>query len=273
MLYYLFEYFEKHYNLPGAGLFQFISFRAAGAIIVSLIISLNKKKSMSDIIRIIIADDHNLFLDGLKRILEESEAYNFQIVGTATSGLEVVRLVKMNKPHVVFLDLNMPGKDGLAVLEEIKAWNKEIKIIVVTMYDEAKIVKAAIKAGCKGYILKMYGKNELFTAVEAILSGKTYIGKGIDFDSQGMPKKENVRFDDSFIRKHKLTKRELEILSLVSRELSSDEIADHLILSKHTIISHRKKLLIKMGAKNTAGMIRKGFELGYLSMTKPQRNS
>lgn len=215
---------------------------------------------MSDIIRIIIADDHNLFLDGLKRILGESEAYNFQIVGTATSGLEVVRLVKMNKPHIVFLDLNMPGKDGLAVLKEIKAWNKEIKIIVVTMYDEAKIVKAAIKAGCKGYILKMYGKNELFTAVEAILSGETYIGKGIDFDSQGMPKKENVRFDDSFIRKHKLTKRELEILLLIGEALSNKQIGKQLFISDQTVSVHRKNIMRKLGVSNTAGLIKTAYE-------------
>ena len=215
---------------------------------------------MSDIIRIIIADDHNLFLDGLKRVLCESEEFNFQIVGVATSGQEVVRLVKMNKPHIVFLDLNMPGKDGLAVLEEIRAWNKEIKVVVVTMYNEGKIVKAAIKGGCKGYILKMYGKDELFTAVEAILSGETYIGKGIDFDSQGMPKKEDVRFDDSFIRKHKLTKRELEILKLISQALSNKQIGKELFISDQTVSVHRKHIMRKLGVSNTAGLIKVAYD-------------
>ncbi len=215
---------------------------------------------MSDVIRIIIADDHNLFIDGLKRVLSESEEFNFQLVGTATSGLEVIRLVKINKPHIVFLDLNMPGKDGLAVLEEIRTWNKEIKIVVVTMYDEAKIVKAAIKAGCKGYILKMYGKNELFMAVESILSGETYIGKGIDFDSQGMPKKDNVRFNDSFIRKHKLTKRELEILLHISDALSNKEIGKKLFISDQTVSVHRKNIMRKLGVSNTAGLIKAAYE-------------
>jgi len=204
--------------------------------------------------------DHVLFLDGLKRVLEESEAFNFDIVGTATSGLEVIRLVKMNKPHIVFLDLNMPGKDGLAVLEEIKAWNKEIKVIVVTMYDKAKIVKSAIKIGCKGYVLKMYGKHELFTAVEAVLSGETYIGQGIEFTSQGIPKKEDVRFDDSFIRKHKLTKRELEILQLISQALSNKQIGKKLFISDQTVSVHRKNIMRKLGVSNTAGLIKVAYD-------------
>jgi len=215
---------------------------------------------MNDVIRIIIADDHILFLDGLKRVLAESTAFNFDIVGTATSGLEVIRLVKMNKPHIVFLDLNMPGKDGLAVLEEIKAWNKEIKVIVVTMYDKAKIVKSAIKIGCKGYVLKMYGKHELFTAVEAVLSGETYIGKGIEFTSQGIPKKQDVRFDDSFIRKHKLTKRELEILRLISQALSNKQIGKQLFISDQTVSVHRKNIMRKLGVSNTAGLIKVAYD-------------
>lgn len=215
---------------------------------------------MNDVIRVIIADDHILFLDGLKRILAETKEFNFEIVGTATSGLEVIRLVKMNKPHIVFLDLNMPGKDGLAVLEEIKAWNKEIKVIVLTMYDKAKIVKSAIKIGCKGYVLKMYGKNELFTAVGAVLSGETYIGKGIEFNSQGIPKKTDVRFDDSFIRRHKLTKRELEILRLISQALSNKQIGKQLFISDQTVSVHRKNIMRKLGVSNTAGLIKVAYD-------------
>ena len=215
---------------------------------------------MNDAIRVIIADDHVLFLDGLKRVLNEAENFNFDIVGTATSGQEVIRLVKMNKPHIVFLDLNMPGKDGLAVLEEIRSWNKEIKVVVVTMYDKDKIVKAAIKGGCKGYILKMYGKHELFAAVESILAGETYIGKGIDFTSQGIPKKQDVRFDDSFIRKHKLTKRELEILRLISQALSNKQIGKELFISDQTVSVHRKNIMRKLGVSNTAGLIKVAYD-------------
>lgn len=215
---------------------------------------------MSDAIRVLIADDHLLFLDGLKRVLSESEAFKFDIVGTATSGMEVVRLVKLNKPHIVFLDLNMPGKDGLVVLEEIRAWNKEIKVVVVTMYDKAKIVKSAIKAGCKGYVLKMYGKHELFAAVEAILSGETYIGKGIEFNNKGIPKKEDVKFDDSFIRKHKLTKRELEILQKISQALSNKQIGKELFISDQTVSVHRKNIMRKLGVSNTAGLIKVAYD-------------
>lgn len=215
---------------------------------------------MNDAIRIIIADDHKLFLDGLKKILSGSETFNFDIVGTATSGLEVLRMVKMNKPHIVFLDLNMPGQDGLDTLKEIRDCNKEIKVVVVTMYDNDKIVKSAIKAGCKGYVLKNYGKHELFAAVESILSGETYIGKGIDFNSQGLPKKDDVKFDDSFIRKHRLTKRELEILRLIGDALSNKQIGKELFISDQTVSVHRKNIMRKLGVSNTAGLIKAAYE-------------
>ncbi|MEM1118887.1 MAG: response regulator transcription factor [Bacteroidota bacterium] len=215
---------------------------------------------MNEVIRIIIADDHSLFLDGLKRVLSASKDFNFDIVGTATSGQEVVRMVKMNKPHIVFLDLNMPGKDGLAVLEEIRAWNKEIKVIIVTMYDKAKIVKAAIKGGCRGYVLKMYGQSELFAAVEAVLSGENYIGKGINFSSNGIPKEEDVRFDDAFIQRHKLTKRELEILKLITQALSNKQIGKALFISDQTVSVHRKNIMRKLGVSNTAGLIKMAYD-------------
>lgn len=215
---------------------------------------------MNDAIRVLVADDHVLFLDGLKRVLDESEEFDFDVVGTATSGQELMRLVKLNKPHIVFLDLNMPGMDGLAAMEEIKAWNKEVKVIVVTMYNETKIVKSAIKAGCKGYVLKLYGKHELFEAVASVLAGEVFVGKGINFNHNGIPKKEDVRFDDSFIRKHKLTKRELEILQLISQALSNKQIGKQLFISDQTVSVHRKNIMRKLGVSNTAGLIKVAYD-------------
>ena len=213
-----------------------------------------------DDIRILIADDHLLFLEGLKRVLNETKLFNFNIVGTATCGQELLRLVKTTKPHIVFLDLNMPDMDGLAAMEEIRRWNKEVKVIVVTMYSENKIVKTALKAGCKGYVLKLYGRQELFQAVEAVLSGDTYIGKGIDFSDQGIPRKKQRKFNDSFVRKHKLTKRELEILQLISQALSNKEIGKELFISDQTVSVHRKNIMRKLGVSNTAGLIKVAYD-------------
>lgn len=215
---------------------------------------------MNDDIRVLVADDHVLFLDGLKRVLTESKEFNFNIVGAATSGQELMRLVKLNKPHIVFLDLNMPGMDGIAAMDEIRAWNKEVKVIVVTMYSESKIVKAALKGGCKGYVLKMYGKHELFEAVESVLAGEVYVGKGIDFNPQGIPKKEDVRFGDSFIKKHKLTKRELEVLRLISQAMSNKQIGKELFISDQTVSVHRKNIMRKLGVSNTAGLIKVAYD-------------
>ncbi len=212
-------------------------------------------------IRIVIADDHLLFQQGLKKILEDEKELNLEVVALAASGRELIRILKSAQPHVVLLDLNMPGIDGLEAFTQIKAWNSSLKVIALTMYDDTKIVKTVLKAGMDGYILKQYGKEEVINAIKEVMLDKVYMGKGISFSNNKIiVKRTDAKFDDKFVRKHKLTKRELEILQLIGSALSNKEIAKELFISDQTVSVHRKNIMRKLNVSNTAGLIRVAYD-------------
>lgn len=209
-----------------------------------------------DRIRVLIADDHILFQEGLKVLLEAHLAYDFEIVGFANTGKELIGVLKSVRPDIIFLDLNMPSMDGLSALQYIKDWNSALKVIALTMYDDAKIIKKALSADVNGYVLKQYGIQEVINAVDAINKGERYIGKGITFRDNKIVKGNQATFDDKFVRKYKLTKRELEILQLISQALSNKEIAKELFISDQTVSVHRKNIMRKLNVTNTAGLIK-----------------
>lgn len=208
-------------------------------------------------IRIVIADDHLLFQQGLKKILEEEKEINLEVVAQASSGRELIRILKSAQPHIVLLDLNMPGIDGLEAFTQIKAWNSSLKVIALTMYDDIKIIKTVLKAGMDAYILKQYGKEEVINAIKDVMLDKVYMGKGISFSNNKITLNDKAnKFDDKFVRKYKLTKRELEILQLIGQALSNKEIAKELYISDQTVSVHRKNIMRKLNVSNTAGLIR-----------------
>jgi len=208
-------------------------------------------------IRLVLADDHLLFQQGLKRLLEVDLEMDIEIVATASCGRELIGILKTARPHIVLLDLNMPGMDGLDAFKKVKEWNSGLKVIILTMYDDAKIVKTALKAGVDGYILKQFGLEEVRNAIKDVLAGEVYIGKGIEFNNDKVLTSQNQhKFDDKFIRKYRLTKRELEILQLIGQALSNKEIAKELFISDQTVSVHRKNIMRKLNVSNTAGLIR-----------------
>lgn len=212
-------------------------------------------------IRVVIADDHLLFQQGLKKILEDEKEINIEVVAQASSGRELIRILKSAQPQVVLLDLNMPGIDGLEAFKEIKAWNSSLKVIALTMYDDIKIIKTALKAGMDAYILKQYGKEEVINAIKDVMLDKIYMGKGISFSNNKIIVNNNAtKFDDKFVRTHKLTKRELEILQLIGEALSNKEIAKELFISDQTVSVHRKNIMRKLNVSNTAGLIKVAYD-------------
>ncbi len=219
-------------------------------------------------IRTIIADDHLLFTEGLKNILKRSERFNFEIIGEAQDGKALLPVLKNNYADLLLLDLNMPESDGLDVLGQIRDDYNEMKILALTMYDEVKLVKTAFKAGVDGYILKSTGHLELLDAIEVIFDGKTYVGEGVDLiGSQYMngngvkvEKKVKDKFEDKFIQKYNLTKRELEVLKLITQALSNKGIAKELYISDQTVSVHRKNIMRKLGVSNIAGLIKIAYD-------------
>jgi len=217
-------------------------------------------------IKVLIADDHQLFIAGLKAILGDNEEYNCEIVGIAHDGEVVLEMLKEKDPDLLILDLNMPEKDGLDVIEIVRSQNKKIRILALTVYDESKIVKSAFKSGVDGYILKNVGMDELWKAISEVMAGRTFLGKGVQLNTTIEELKRKIeaqsRFpsEDKFIKKYNLTKRELEILKLITHALSNKEIGKVLYISDQTVSVHRKNIMRKLGVSNTAGLIKLAYD-------------
>jgi DNA-binding NarL/FixJ family response regulator len=215
-------------------------------------------------VNVVIADDHQLFIAGLRSILNDVDGFDINLMEIANTGEELITILKSQIPDLLILDLNMPERDGLDVLSSIGRKYDDMRILALTMYDESKIVKTAFKAGVDGYVLKSSGKAELVRAITEVLEGHTFMGEGVSLNGvsrRGGRKSDNaVQFQDRFIKKYNLTKREIEILRLISSALSNKEIAKELYISDQTVSVHRKNIMRKLGVSNTAGLIKLAYD-------------
>ena len=218
------------------------------------------------IIRTILADDHRIFLEGLKCVLQSSEKYKFEIIGIAHDGTELIDVVRRNPADLLILELNLPETDGLEAMKIIAREHIPIRILAFSMYNEPKIVKSALKEGASAYILKDKEIDELFHAINEVFNNKKYIGDGISLTENGNSRGENgnqhndLEIEDRFVKKYHLTKREMEILRLITKALSNKEIAKELFISDQTVSVHRKNIMRKLGVSNTAGLIKAAYD-------------
>lgn len=209
--------------------------------------------------RILLADDHLIVLDGLKEILEAEP--DFQVVGQAHNGRMLWSLVTELHPDLVVLDLNMPGKDGLEMIEEIKAGFPKTRILVLTMYQSPEIVRRALNSGADGYLLKDRGQETLFFAVRALLAGRQYV---CERARTHHPELSPI-FQDGFVGLATISPREKEVLRLIAQSYTNREIGAHMFLSEHTAATHRRNLKRKLHAKNTAELIRIAYDMGFIT--------
>lgn len=206
-----------------------------------------------------IADDHSMFLDGLVSILKTENDYN--IVLTANTGVEIVKFIEINKAlkiDLVITDITMPEMDGIALNAFLKKTKKEIKTLVVSMHSSSDMIDGLIENQVDGYMPKNAGKEEFLKAVKTILEGEKYFSKEIT----------DIYMKSKFLKKAEkriqLTKREIEVVTLIAEEFTTAEIADKLFLSKHTIESYRKNLIIKLDVRNLAGLTKYALKKGYV---------
>ncbi|WP_113654103.1 response regulator [Pedobacter namyangjuensis] len=191
-------------------------------------------------IKLILADDHPVVLNGINAHFASDE--RFEIIDMANNGLELLNAKALNVADVILLDLNMPGLDGLRTITELKNRNISAKIIVLTNYHSAELVKDCKAKGANGYIVKT---DELQNLANSILS----VVSGIDiFPSFEEKTTIDARFSyfDDFLKKYKLTKREVEIIRLVCQNLKTKDIAERLYLSEFTVHTHRKNIMRKL---------------------------
>ncbi len=215
---------------------------------------------ISDNIKILVADDHQIIIDGLKLLLSQKEGV--EVVAEAHHGEEVVRTVKnLDELDLVILDINMPEKDGITVAKELKTEFPEVKILIMSTYNQPEFIKNLIATGVDGYLLKNSGRAELFLAIDTLMRGEPYYSKEITKTVIKSFQKSKV-FDSPL--DIEVSEREKDVIRLIAEGLNTAEIADKLFVSTHTIDSHRKNILSKLEVKNSAGVIRFGIQTGII---------
>lgn len=203
----------------------------------------------------------------MKAFLRESP--DIEIVGEASNGDELLELLQHTQADIILMDISMPGKDGVETTRELQVIHPEIKVLVLSMLDSERSVHQMMEAGASGYILKKAGKEEMISAIQLVASGVTYISSGVAIDllrKSHAPAMQNCRTPEAeSVSPRELTKRELEVLKLISEGYTNAEIAEKLFTSKRTIETHRHNLLEKTHAKNTATLIKFALQKGIIS--------
>jgi DNA-binding NarL/FixJ family response regulator len=220
----------------------------------------------SQLVKTVIADDHPMFAEGLATVLKENGSSFIEISTMVDRGDKVIQALRRYRPQLLLMDMNMPGKDGLAVLEEIKGQFRGLKVIILTMYNDAKLAKEVLRAGANGYILKSSDAHTIMKGIEEVLDDVTYVSDEIDMGiapKESQPT-EKSRFEDKFINKHNLTKREVEILKLVAKAKNNKEIGLELFISDQTVGVHRKNLMRKLCVNNTASLLKIAYEMNIV---------
>jgi DNA-binding NarL/FixJ family response regulator len=209
---------------------------------------MNKKK-----IRIYLADDHQVLIDGMQAVLNTNK--NFEIAGFSLNGENVIELAIKNKADILVMDINMPKKDGIEVLKDLSANKFPFKVIILSSYDDLKLIKEVMKLGASGYLTKQCAGENIIEAINAVNNGEEYFCKTVRDKIFNSFTKNNIKpnVENS---SHSLTDRELEIIKLISLEYSGKEISAELSISTNTVETHRKNLVKKLNVKNTIGLVK-----------------
>ncbi len=207
-------------------------------------------------IKILLADDHQLILDGINLLLKD--APDIDIVDEANHGDEVLDVLTRRKIDVILMDINMPVKDGITTTREVKEHYPDVKVLALTMVKEGPIITKMLDAGASGYILKNTSKDELISAIRKVANGSKYFSSDVSEEMMNnfAATKEKMKAANATIQKDHLTTREIEIIKLIVEGYSNAEIAEKLIRSPRTVDTHRTNIMKKINVHNIAGLIK-----------------
>ncbi|NLP58927.1 response regulator transcription factor [Lutibacter sp. B1] len=206
-------------------------------------------------IKVHIADDHKILIDGIIAVLSSEE--NIEVVGYSLTGKDVLNWFASNEADILILDINMPKVDGIGVLQNFLEQGFQQKVIVLSSYDETKLIKEVLKIGANGFLAKKCAGENIVEAINAVYNGKQYFSKSIQekllstFTKQ-LTKSDLPSQDGSFFSS--LTPREIEVLRLIAKQYNSKEISKLLHISVNTVETHRKNLISKLNVKNVVGL-------------------
>lgn len=215
------------------------------------------------LIKVLIVDDHQIMIDGIKSMLEDNE--RIFVAGEANNGLEALGFLSVTLVDVVLMDVEMPIMNGIDASKQIRLRFPDIKILALTTYDEKSIINTMLDLGVNGYILKNINREVLVNAIETVAAGQTYLGSDVkiamvknkSIDVQSFPKEEITSTEN-------LSGREMDVLKAVVNGLSNKEIASSLFISPKTVETHRNNIMKKLEVHNTASLVKKAIKSGLI---------
>ena len=220
---------------------------------------------------VLLVDDHKIMRDGIKAIL--SRADEFRVVGEAENGTDAVQFVKRLKPHLVIMDIGLPGLNGVETTQEILRVQSNCKVVILSMYDDENSVVGAIRAGARGFILKRASDMDLVDALRMVAGGGVYLSPQVSDRLLTRIQKGDLEARQSHSALEALSPRELQVLRLVAGGKTSKEIATVLDLSEQTIRSYRKTMMRKLGVNNVAGLTQLALSSGLTQAQAPGAHS
>ncbi|WP_225307099.1 response regulator [Adhaeribacter soli] len=217
------------------------------------------------VINIALVDDHKIVRDGIKALLKDE---NINVIGEASNGAALIKLLEEITPDLIIMDMNMPEQDGFLTMQKIREKNPEQKVMVLSMHDNEKYVARMLQLGASGYALKNIGKEELVCGIRLIETGNKFICTDLSMSFLGKlvhtPTTQSISNNHQEKKGAELSQREIEVLRLIAEGLTNAEIADKLFTSKRTIESHRQNIIEKTQVKNTAALIKYALTHGLI---------
>ncbi|MCO5235822.1 MAG: response regulator transcription factor [Chitinophagaceae bacterium] len=203
---------------------------------------------MNQPLKLIIADDHVLFIEGLRSLIQEEK--DLLITAVANNGKELLDIIHREIPDIVLMDINMPVLDGIEATRYLKQAYKEVKIVILSTYNEDHLIEKAKQNGANGYLLKNSSKEDLLHTIRLVAQGQS----SFPYRSPRIP--DLFSENDSFLKQFNITGRELEIIKYIKEGHTNQQIADKLFLSIYTVETHRKNIMRKLNLTNPAQLMK-----------------
>lgn len=210
---------------------------------------------MEEKIRIHLADDHQVLIDGMRTLL--NTVSNYEVVGSSRNGTNIYTEVIQNNTNILVLDISMPEKDGIEVIKEFSKKGFPCKVIILSSYDDVKIIKEVMKLGASGYLTKQCAGENIVEAIQVVSDGQEYFCNSVrqkifNKATENISKLNKVKPEVNIL----LSDREIEIITLIALEFSGKEISERLFISTNTVETHRKNIMKKLQAKNSISLVK-----------------
>ncbi len=212
--------------------------------------------------RILITDDHEIFLESLTVLIKMFS--NVEVVGSCKSAEEAIKFIENNPVDLLISDYNMPQMTGIELTSYLRIHHPEIKVLMLSVSEEAEMIREAFQVGVWGYMMKKAGKAELQKAIQSIRNGQKYFSESVVFELMRLNLTDNIPKEAIPEFFTQLTEREIDVIRLITQELSSHEIAEKLFIAPKTVETHRHNILRKLGVKNTVGIIKYAIKNGLV---------